>query len=152
MIFSAFLRVIKTMKKPIEIVPGIYLGDATQSQNQEIMKDFQGVINVTDDVPNKFEDKIYYRISIKDVGFTDTIPTLQCAFRFIEDHKPVFIHCFAAISRSPSVIIAYIMWKDKIPFQEAYKMVQDKKSDIDPVFAFCAQLTVHEKEIHAINI
>ena len=49
------------------------------------------------------------------------------AFQFIEQNLPtanVMVHCFAGISRSATLVIAYIMRKYKWSLKKAYEAVK----------------------------
>ncbi len=49
------------------------------------------------------------------------------------------------ISRSASVVIAYIMYKNKMKFKEAYDFVHKKRNVISPNMGFQEQLEKFEK-------
>ena len=51
----------------------------------------------------------------------------------------------AGANRSASIVIAYIMWVQKMPYQEALKFVGDKRSSVYPNFGFRDQLKIFEK-------
>ena len=40
---------------------------------------------------------------------------------FIEGNNKILIHCMGGCSRSPSIVIAYIMWKYQLSFNESFK-------------------------------
>ena len=52
----------------------------------------------------------------------------QKAFDFIEkkisDGKNVLVHCSAGVSRSASIIIAYLMKKNQMKYNDAFKYVK----------------------------
>ncbi|CAK74287.1 unnamed protein product (macronuclear) [Paramecium tetraurelia] len=59
----------------------------------------------------------------------------------------VLVHCAAGVSRSASVVIAYLMKKKGLAFQEAFNFVKKKRSVIQPNYGFIQQLRNYEKEI-----
>nr|CUU97454.1 hypothetical transcript [Hymenolepis microstoma] len=61
----------------------------------------------------------------------------------------VLIHCFAGISRSPTLAIAYLMHNQRITFDEAYNRVKLLRPKISPNFNFIGQLTDFE---HRLNL
>eukprot|EP00834_Sanchytrium_tribonematis_P001683 NODE_43_length_33755_cov_1.178542.p21 type:complete len:243 gc:universal NODE_43_length_33755_cov_1.178542:19096-18368(-) len=79
------------------------------------------------------------------------IEYLNVAFSFIEKqrrkNKNVMIHCQCGVSRSASVVIAYIMYDQKISFQEALLLVKKKSPTANPHLGFICQLIEFEKHI-----
>ena len=66
---------------------------------------------------------------------------------FIENSGKVFVHCLAGISRSPTIVIAYLMWTKKMSFDDALKFVQSKRFIVYPNPGFREQLQLFEKEL-----
>jgi protein tyrosine phosphatase len=66
------------------------------------------------------------------------------AFEFIEqarvNNSKVLVHCQAGISRSPTLVIAYLMKKLNISMDDAYSRVREKRSIIAPNIIFMSQL------------
>ena len=60
----------------------------------------------------------------------------------------ILVHCFAGISRSVTVIVAYLMSKNAMPLNEAYDFVKKCKPNISPNFNFMGQLLEFEKALH----
>lgn len=52
----------------------------------------------------------------------------------------VLVHCWAGISRSATVCIAYIMYKLELSFDQAFDLVMSRRSVIDPNINFIQQL------------
>lgn len=57
----------------------------------------------------------------------------------------MLVHCQAGISRSPTFVIGYLMWKDKQPYQSTRSAVAAARYQIDPNLGFRVQLLEFEK-------
>ena len=62
------------------------------------------------------------------------------AIQFIKDGMQsggiVFVHCFAGVSRSSSVVIAYMMAEHNLAFYEAMSFVRKRRHIIFPNIGF----------------
>lgn len=59
----------------------------------------------------------------------------------------VFIHCNAGISRSPTIIIAYVMKYLKMSFVDAFELVKKARISINPNAGFISQLKDYENHL-----
>ncbi len=59
---------------------------------------------------------------------------------YILKEQKIVVHCFKGISRSPTLIIAYLIKYNTLDFEEAFKFLKDKSKNIDPNFGFLIQL------------
>ena len=59
----------------------------------------------------------------------------------------VLLHWAAGISRSGSMMVAYVMVKEKMTFEDALKYVQERRKKVCPNEGFVQQLKKFEKEI-----
>jgi len=57
----------------------------------------------------------------------------------------VLVHCMAGVSRSSSIVIAYLMRYRRVTFLEAFEMVRQQRPVIAPNRGFKEQLMVWEK-------
>lgn len=57
----------------------------------------------------------------------------------------VLVHCAAGVSRSASIVLAYIMKKFEMDFNEALKFVQKSRTSVSPNSGFCKQLIFWKK-------
>lgn len=143
-----------------KIEPGLYLGDLHSSSDLQILKDssISALISVTDANLMKWsssenralvsEDR-HMIIPCFDTDGQDLLTELARICDFIEEHqgaepqKSVLVHCTAGVSRSATVVVAYLMRKYRKTMHEAVRVVQ-KKRKIRPNANFLAQLAVWE--------
>ena len=59
----------------------------------------------------------------------------------------MLVHCHAGISRSATIVIAYLMKALSMTLEEAYKLVKSRRPRIKPNQAFISQLMEYEKEV-----
>jgi protein-tyrosine phosphatase len=57
----------------------------------------------------------------------------------------VLVHCQAGVSRSTTIVIAYLMWKFGWNTSQAYSTVKSGRRLTCPNFGFCRQLKAYEK-------
>lgn len=136
-----------------EIIPNLFLGDSSVAQNRDelLRRGIKRIVNVSVDLPTPFEDLAYLRVPIDDKLSSTIKRYFQETFEFIDAgltaREGVLVHCFAGISRSPTIVCAYLMKKYALPYQTAFEAVRSKRCIVDPNFAFCIQLMTYEKEI-----
>lgn len=75
--------------------------------------------------------------------FADTFKAIEEGLR----KGNVLVHCAAGVSRSASIVIAYLMKKNKWTFKIAYEFVKKKRNVIFPNSGFVKQLKMLEKKI-----
>ena len=65
--------------------------------------------------------------------------------RNITAGKNVLIHCRAGISRSATLVIAYLMARFDMPLRFAFAYVRARRPQIRPNFGFVAQLQAYDE-------
>ncbi|PSN29326.1 hypothetical protein C0J52_19956, partial [Blattella germanica] len=135
-----------------EIEKGLYLSSQDVVQDTELLKKHGithilslGVkpINLSKDIQNKF-------VFILDIPQTDILDCFEDeCFPFLSHAMRkkghVLVHCNAGVSRSPAVVIAFLMKNRKMSYNEAYNLVKNKRSVIHPNPGFVQQLQKYEK-------
>jgi hypothetical protein len=97
----------------IEILEGLYLGNREAARDLKRLTEagITHVVNCADELPNYHEGQLVYLA----LGLRDPDPNLGghlarvCGF--IDQGRKkgrVLVHCFAAISRSPAVVLGYL--------------------------------------------
>ena len=84
-------------------------------------------------------------IKIEDKPTQNIIKYLGECLNFIKGDDKILVHCMAGSSRSGSIVIAYIMWAQKMSFDDALNLVVKKRAIVSPNFGFVAQLKIFEK-------
>lgn len=140
-----------------EIIPGfLYLGSSRASKD---MKGLQAlkithIINIAgkQHFLGHFE---YFRSHFDDSVDADMKPHLQAIFSVLEsvkqgrqlltalivtEGKRALVHCSGGVSRSPSVVIAYLIMHYNQTYEEAFNLVKRVRPGIKPNKGFVTQL------------
>ena len=93
----------------------------------------------------------YKRLAASDNASQNLAQYFLEAFGFIEEalrqRSAVLIHCQAGISRSSTILIAFIMYRSTLSMLQAYKFVKGKRQIISPNLNFMGQLLEFEQKL-----
>jgi len=93
----------------------------------------------------------YKRLAASDNASQNLAQYFLEAFQFIEEalrqKSAVLIHCQAGISRSSTILIAFIMFRSRLSMLQAYKFVKSKRTIISPNLNFMGQLLEFEQKL-----
>ncbi|KAF4668205.1 Dual specificity protein phosphatase 14 [Perkinsus olseni] len=142
-----------------EILPGVlYLGGARVASNLEILteKGITHIVNTAADVcSNSFADRgfKYLTLFLKDTRDEPMLPAvLYHAVLWIhsaitEEKGKVLVHCFEGVSRSSTVVIAYLMWLRAWTYNRAFDWVKTIRPICNPNTGFTCVLIVFGKKL-----
>ena len=132
-----------------KITDQIYLGDLEGSKEFDYFfkEKIKNVLSVVDNPPKYSEDKnINHKIIIIDDLFSENIiKVFKECIEFIDKADKVYIHCTCGVSRSPTIVISYLMWKTHSDFKDVYFFVKKRRPEIDPNNGFRRQLNLFHK-------
>ena len=94
-----------------------------------------------------WEDNFYQRLNENGILF-DVVKLMDS---FLERNKKVFVNCYAGVSRSASIVIAYLMYKRNMSFIQAFEFLKMKRSIVSPNLGFIDQLSSLEKPLQDLN-
>merc|ERR1711971_809872 len=135
------------MGHPHEIIPNVFLGDGQQAISEQIVSNLgiTHIANISKRIKSAFADRIeYIEVHIDDLEDEDIGKHLDDVVAFIDgalcaedseekanddEHSKgarVLVHCEYGISRSSSMVIAYLMFKEKWYFETAMQFVKDR--------------------------
>ena len=139
-----------------KITEKIYLGDIDGAKNILFFK--KEKINYTISLAGKMFTPTYDKniitfqkiIEIEDDPRENIIKYFKECIEIIENANKIFIHCMAGVSRSATIVISYLMWKEKKSLEETLKKVKEKRF-VSPNFGFMEQLKIFEKLLKENN-
>ncbi|XP_028029628.1 dual specificity protein phosphatase MPK-4-like [Bombyx mandarina] len=98
---------------------------------------------------------IFRYVKLADVPKEDLISHLPTTNNYISEAidsgGTILVHCYFGVSRSAAVVIAYIMKKYGLCYEEAFSLVKNKRRFIGPNVGFVAQLKLYGHMGCAIN-
>lgn len=135
-----------------KIYPNLYLGDRHTSKNGSFIKKSKitHILIAGNRLRRHFTKKCaYMQLDIFDHPSAKIINHFIESIQYIEEAlaggNNILIHCWGGVSRSATIVIAYIMVKEKKSLDEALQFVRQKRSMIRPNPGFMAQLELFEK-------
>ncbi|KAL8106382.1 protein-tyrosine-phosphatase MKP1-like [Apium graveolens] len=140
------------------IADHVYLGSDAVAKNREILRQ-NGITHVLNCVgfvcPEYFKsDLVYKTLWLRDSPTEDITSILYDVFDYFEDVREqggrVLVHCCQGVSRSTSLVIAYLMWKNGQSFEDAFQHVKAARGVANPNMGFACQLLQCQKRVHAI--
>lgn len=142
-----------------EIVPNLYLGNEIDAKDLEKLKqnNIYYILNVTKNIQfycdHEINNFVCKRIAVDDMTNQNLKQHFDEAIKFIDEgidnNKKVLVHCQAGISRSPTIVIAYLMYKYNLSMNDAYSKVKDIRPIVAPNLIFMSQLMDYEAKLNA---
>ena len=126
-----------------EITEKVYLGNEDAQRDKENLKKL-GITHIL--VIGTFLDIfhpldfVYKILPVENSPSEDITKYFEETYDFIEKNEKIFVHCQLGISRSASIVLAYLMRKNKMVYEEAFQFVKLKRSVINPNSGFINQL------------
>ena len=149
-----------------EVADNLYVGNISTATNKELLQE-KGITHVINILSHRFEpypsDFEYMHIHAYDVINWTLIYNFQATNLFIrdalKDGGKVYIHCMCGVSRSVSVLLAYLMTQSTKSLDVLLKEVQASRPVANPNPGFITQLIEfrkliiknHYKNIHDIE-
>ncbi len=136
-----------------EVLPGLYLGNSRDAEDLNVLKkhQIQTIINISTSIPCYFENEKYFeylRLPCHDSPNQNILQYFETTFEYIHQKlstkQNILVHCQGGVSRSPSFIIGYLMKFHSKSFDEAYNLVRDRRSIVNPNLNFLGQLTQYQ--------
>ena len=157
---SSVKKVIESVEAvPSIIEPMLYLGGFVSAMNIEYMrkKNITLVVNTAAGLECHFPKfaKVgelyeqngvkrlhlnYHDVTEQEIEWSELLCVLEAMHETIESGQGVLVHCAQGRSRSSTVVIAYLMWRDGMNYDEALEFVQSRRSMSQPNQGFESRL------------
>lgn len=126
---------------PVAIIENLYLGDRSSAKNLAALQSLgiTYVVNCTESrseggVHNFFEGKShieYLRLPVQDTDLADIAQYFEPSAEFIDKARSqgysVLVHCQMGVSRSPTIVMAYLLSRMSMPLMQAYVLIRTKR-------------------------
>jgi len=149
-------KVRETVNKPPAscVIPDLlYLGPVSATSNTGFLsrEGITQILSIGKSPAAQIEGTSYLRLGLTDEEESDITEVVQRACEFIDaaavsgDEK-VLVHCSAAISRSPTIVAAYLMKRRGMTLRESLQALVKARSVVSPNPGFLRQLSDMEME------
>lgn len=127
-----------------EIIPGLYLASAQLAKCKKSLRllNIESVVSLMQELLNAGMETLHIPISDRPDEKIDDAILKAVAFisqKRAEDKK-VLVHCQAGISRSATVVLAFLMKEHELTLQEAFHMIVKSRPIIHPNEGFTRYL------------
>ncbi|KJE95610.1 dual specificity protein phosphatase 7 [Capsaspora owczarzaki ATCC 30864] len=141
---------------PAMILSYLYLGNQEHSADKQLLDSLKihNVLNVAKECPNVFDAQLRYKkCELSDTFAQNIREAFDAAFQFIDEVKAsggrVLVHCVGGVSRSVTVVIAYLISRYGLSLPESYAFVKDRRPGMSPNLNFMGQLVEYANSISA---
>lgn len=135
-----------------KICDNLYLGDIVAAENIELLKEnnIESVICLVKENYKRY-DLRYYDFPIDDNRNENIYDMFEKTNKIISENKNVFVHCQNAVSRSVTIVLAYLLYTG-INLKDALsKLKENRKTFTRPNFGFARQLLRYEYSLFDKN-
>ncbi|KAK5981258.1 hypothetical protein GCK32_004716 [Trichostrongylus colubriformis] len=138
-----------------EIIPYLYLGSLRDATDADQLKKnhIKYVVSVHDlTASHPMHDQLeVLRIQLSDCSSSDISSHFSVTNKFIHaarlQHAAVLVHCLAGVSRSATVVAAYLITVCDMSFINALTLISQKRPVINPNFGFRMQLCTYADRV-----
>ncbi|EKM51990.1 uncharacterized protein PHACADRAFT_262439 [Phanerochaete carnosa HHB-10118-sp] len=147
-----------TQQPPVSLIlpPSLYLGPCSAASSEPFLtaQSITDVLSIGATPAEKFDGVSYHRISISDSPSPsiskacDSARTIiDAALKFHNGTGKILVHCSAGISRSPTVVAAYLMRHHQMSLNDALRQIVQARPQASPNPGFMRQLKEMEMEL-----
>jgi protein-tyrosine phosphatase len=135
-------------KQCSRVSPHVYFGGNTVAQNYDVLNECKitHILNcVGFECPEYFAKHFHYKtLWLQDHPSEDITSLLYNVFDYFEDVREqnghIFVHCIQGVSRSASLVIAYLIWCERRSYEEILEKVKAIRCVVSPNMGFSFQL------------
>ncbi|NP_001002514.1 dual specificity protein phosphatase 22-A [Danio rerio] len=129
-----------------KVIDGLYLGNIRDPENRDSLSrnGITHILSVCNNAKPVLEDMTYLCINAADASSQNLSQHFKESIRFIHECRlnggACLVHCLAGVSRSTTVVVAYLMTVTSYGWQECLTAVKAVRSFVGPNYGFQQQL------------
>ncbi|XP_047220076.1 dual specificity protein phosphatase 22-A [Girardinichthys multiradiatus] len=133
-----------------KVVDGLYLGNIRDSENRESLSKngITHILSVYNNAKPVYEDITYLCIHAADASSQNLLQHFKECIAFIHECRlnggACLVHCLAGVSRSTTMVVAYLMTVTHCSWEECLSAVKAVRSFVGPNYGFQQQLQEYE--------
>jgi atypical dual specificity phosphatase len=140
--------------------PSLYLGPSSTASSQSFLtaNSISHVLSVGATPTHTVDGVTYHRLSLNDSPSSSISKVSDAACEIIDaalstkgGTGKILVHCSAGISRSPTIVVAYLMKRHEMSLRSALGKVIRARPQVSPNPGFLQQLKEMEMEIFGIT-
>ncbi|XP_064908587.1 dual specificity protein phosphatase 22 isoform X1 [Columba livia] len=145
----------RRVPRPLQILPGLFIGNFKDARDVEQLSknNITHILSIHDSARPMLEGVKYLCIPAADSPSQNLARHFRESIKFIHECRLTgegcLVHCLAGVSRSVTLVVAYIMTITDFGWEDALSVVRAARSCANPNMGFQRQLQDFEK--HDVN-
>jgi len=140
-----------------QIIDNLWIGDFMSSQQYPILREL-GIKHVIAAMRQKYktpDDFTLHRVLVEDTNRTNMLAHVEETSDIIKKalaaNEGILVHCQAGVSRSTTLVAAYLMREFSLTADEAISQISAIRSQVEPTEFFLHQLEMYERMNYDID-
>ncbi|CAH2324106.1 dual specificity phosphatase 22-A-like [Pelobates cultripes] len=133
-----------------QVLPGLHLGNIRDSEDKLSLctNGVTHILSVHNNAKPLLQEMNYLCIAASDSASQNLIQHFKKCIRFIHESRlhggGCLVHCLAGVSRSTTIVVAYLMTVTNLSWEDCLSAVKCVRSYVDPNFGFQQQLQEYQ--------
>ncbi|KPV74954.1 uncharacterized protein RHOBADRAFT_53873, partial [Rhodotorula graminis WP1] len=134
-----------------QVLPGLWIGDYTAASNHALLEE-HGIACVVSSMRQEYTTApgvSLHHVAVDDTDKTNllehVVPTADFIDSALTKGESVLVHCQAGVSRSTTLVAAYLMLKHGLNVEQALDKIRAVRPQVEPSEAFMMQLEMLER-------
>lgn len=140
-----------------EVYPNIFVGNLASIYDTKVLEDNQikNIVSAVAGIESPYPDKYNYLVlDLIDSEYEEILEKFEESNKFIdnclENNQKVLVHCICGVSRSSTLVTAYLISKGLGKPEEIIEKLKEKRSIINPIDNFRIQLNLFYNKLNPI--
>lgn len=139
------------------VLPNLFISGEEDARDSAFLKqhEIRAILSIQfHPLPEATQELVdsYLHVKLQDRPDVNISEHFERAIDFIDSNTRTLVHCQAGISRSATLCLAYLIKKNQMNLENAFKTLQSKRGCIGPNFSFLGQLKTWESRVLATSL